>query len=438
LTAKPRARRTRSPHPLHDSTIATLVGMGPQIATTLVAERFAQHGVQLSPAERARLIKQLRKPGSADTFTVKRRGKNAHVNLILTPDDVRELEKRLDRLVEVGTSASVEGLDDTALGMLRNLKRRWPEEARWQQQDLNAFRFRLRERWSRPLDLLSLFLVVFRESGEAMGAALRTARGEKQPFSTDVLTRLHARACQVATEITTLLEAGFADGAMARWRTLHEIAVVAFFVQDGGEDVAERYVHHQVVESRRAAQKHEKVRERLHEKPIAPTKLARLEKVYRVLLDRYKKPFRAQYGWAADKLGKDRPDFSDIEAAVNIDHLRPYYQLASHPVHANPKGIYFKLGLLGESDMLMAGASNYGLAEPGQQTVLSLAQIASALMTAHATIDAIVAVKILRQLGQEAAHAFARVQRTIEREERRRTRRGAKRRAAARRRKSGD
>src|SRR4051812_37136287 len=49
----------------------------------------------------------------------------------------------------------------------------------------------------------------------------------KQPTARhEVVTRLRARAITVADEAITLLRAGLASGAMARWRTLHELAVV--------------------------------------------------------------------------------------------------------------------------------------------------------------------------------------------------------------------
>ena len=53
-----------------------------------------------------------------------------------------------------------------------------------------------------------------------------------------LLIRL-VRACQVTDEIICLLENGFADGAMARWRTLHEIAVVAVVISQHGENLCD-------------------------------------------------------------------------------------------------------------------------------------------------------------------------------------------------------
>nr|MDC2855757.1 DUF5677 domain-containing protein [Ningiella sp. W23] len=39
------------------------------------------------------------------------------------------------------------------------------------------------------------------------------------------LTQLHAKSVLVLREIQALIEAGYPDGAMTRWRTLHELAV---------------------------------------------------------------------------------------------------------------------------------------------------------------------------------------------------------------------
>ena len=40
--------------------------------------------------------------------------------------------------------------------------------------------------------------------------------------------------------ILALLRSGFADDAHARWRSLHELAVVSGFISEYGEDVAEK------------------------------------------------------------------------------------------------------------------------------------------------------------------------------------------------------
>jgi hypothetical protein len=80
-------------------------------------------------------------------------------------------------------------------------------------------------------------------------------RKSKNRQSRRVLIRLLVRACQVTDEILCLLENGFAGGAMARWRTRHEIAVVAAVILQHSDEISKRYLAHQHVESKRAMDK---------------------------------------------------------------------------------------------------------------------------------------------------------------------------------------
>src|SRR5260370_36714366 len=104
-----------------------------------------------------------------------------------------------------------------------------------------------------------MMLTMSRELGDSVNREIRQSPdASSRRHLIDVLARSHARACQIVEEILCLLECGLSDGAMARWRTLHEVAVVASFVATHGEDLAERYVSHQAVESKRAADDYQK------------------------------------------------------------------------------------------------------------------------------------------------------------------------------------
>jgi hypothetical protein len=100
--------------------------------------------------------------------------------------------------------------------------------------------------------------------------------------------------------------------------------------------------------------------------------------------------------------------------------MRPYYKLASHNVHAEPKGAFFRLGLINQSEVLLAGPSNFGLADPGQNTALSLTFITSALVQLDPTVDAMVALKVALAISDELGQLFVEVQKQIERDERER------------------
>ena len=86
----------------------------------------------------------------------------------------------------------------------------------------------------------------------------RKSKSTKNQTLSEALVRLHARACQVSTEILVLLENGLADGAMARWRTLFEIGVVITLLVDGGEILAKHYADHEIVDRKTAFDEYER------------------------------------------------------------------------------------------------------------------------------------------------------------------------------------
>jgi hypothetical protein len=115
------------------------------------------------------------------------------------------------------------------------------------------------------------------------------------------------------------------------------------------------------------------------------------------LKKRFGEDYANRYGWAAKALGKKNPSFADIEKAVGLDHLRPFYKMSSYNVHADPKGIIFNLALFPwEDDMLLTGPSFAGLADPGQNTAISLGQITThLLLVTEPNIDRLVFCHVL-------------------------------------------
>jgi len=64
-------------------------------------------------------------------------------------------------------------------------------------------------------------------------------------------------------------------------------------------------------------------------------------------INEFGKSFGVNYGWAASVL-KFNNTFAQIEESIGLNHLRPYYKMASQNVHADPKGVIYRLGLNGE------------------------------------------------------------------------------------------
>jgi hypothetical protein len=299
--------------------------------------------------------------------------------------------------------------------LLRQLKRNGPTFLKETDRERLAFQVRLAKTWRKAFFLIELFLAVALESGANFN---REEHPSTSPVCGDVvyvLTRLHARACQVSAEIIALLKAGFADGAHARWRTLHEIAVVSTFIAKHGAETARRYLAHEAVESNTAATQYQRHCRVIGYEPLDPEEVAEIQKRYAAALQRFGKDFAGSYGWAASALKKSRPTFSDIEQDVKLDSLSPFYRLASHNVHANPKGLSVKLGLGPDvGKVLLAGPSNTGLADPAQGAAVSLLQTTSALLCTRPNLDGIVVMKMLVRLEREIAKIFVEIQRRIE------------------------
>ena len=200
---------------------------------------------------------------------------------------------------------------------------------------------------------------------------------------------------------------------MARWRTLHEVAVVTSFIARHGEDLAERYVLHEAVEANRAAAEYQKCGPRLGYAPFEDNELRVLQSSCDAVMARFGTDFKGQYGWAAHHLKIPKPTFADIERSVGNGYLRAHYRMASHNVHANPKGVFFKLGILGESQVLLSGPSNAGLADPGDRTAWSLAHISATIATLepslHNGMVLQVGIQLMTEIGELFAEADARL-----------------------------
>ena len=138
----------------------------------------------------------------------------------------------------------------------------------------------------------------------------------------------------------------------------------------------------------------------------APEETKLIDDRYEAVIARYGEDFRSDYGWASEALGNRNPNFDALEASVGLDHWRAHYRMGGHNVHANPKGTFFKLGLLDEVNLLLAGPSNAGLADPGQNAALSLTQLSSALLVLQTTFDNLVALRTMLLLEGEIGEMF--------------------------------
>ena len=262
-------------------------------------------------------------------------------------------------------------------------------------------------RWNTPFDLLETFIVICTEAGEEFNNSYRSTAVEENNLVFDIVVKHHARACHISQEILCLLKSGFADGAHARWRALHEVNVTAMFIAKHGQDCAERFYRHEIIESYKGMRQHKAYEYRLNERGPTQEELLEYKASYDKLITKYRKTFGEPYGWASNAIINKRVNFADIEKDVLLDHMRPYYKWASQNIHAGVKGINNKLGMCeATEDILLVGQSNSGMTDPAHSSAISLAQITTVLLNIEPNIDRLVILKIIVEMEKEIGEAF--------------------------------
>lgn len=393
-----------------------------KIIAQIITKKLKEVGIVLSSEQQRKLENEIKITENFDNFSFQVEEKEAlecpsnledqlDKSISITIDTEKDLEDIYDKIQNIIENIIPKIASEAAETIFKTLKNSFKKVQKDYRKNINAFSKSLDKVWGKPIDLLEMFYYIASEAGDAFNNQFRSLAAKEKNYVFDVLARLHARSCQISAEIISLLKNGFADGAHARWRTNHEIAVIAYFITKHGNDTAERYICHEAIESYKASIKYQEYCEILGYQKLTEEELAEIKERYDCFIKKFGASFKESYGWASEAIGKGKPNFADIEADVGLEYMRPYYKMASHNVHANPTGVFFKLGLIPESgDILLTGPSNLGLADPGHGTAISLLQITTNLLTLKPNLDRIVICYILRGLEKEIGEALLNVE----------------------------
>jgi len=115
-----------------------------------------------------------------------------------------------------------------------------------------GFKERLYKFWEIPLSNLESFVWFCHELGNEYNQEFRPRAHQENNLVYEVISRQHARSCCIGLEIIELIKTGFANGAMSRWRSLHENAVLTSFIIEHGLRAAELYISHDVIQVSKA------------------------------------------------------------------------------------------------------------------------------------------------------------------------------------------
>ncbi|BCJ92163.1 hypothetical protein IZ6_28980 [Terrihabitans soli] len=341
------------------------------------------------------------------------------IEIEITNDDIAELEIAVEAVISDLPTIIDKASAATSRELLKKLKAGWPDQFEFEAEHRKGFEKRLEARWGKALSLLRMQVSLSLELGQSFFDRNRKSRWKRDKSKRELLVRLHVRACQVTAEILALLETGYSDGAMARWRTLYEIGIIATLVASHDDDLAERYMAHEVIEARNGAKLYSQNYEELGYKPIPAEEISEINAMADKAIAKYGTSFGKSYGWAAHHLRHKDPQFSDLQTAAGRSKMRSHYKMASHNVHAGIKGLTHRLSSLAP-DRFVAGSSNAGLDEPGQNTAITFCQITVLLLAYRPEFDEVVAMKLLSDLRDDCVREFVKAGRKLKKEERER------------------
>ena len=228
----------------------------------------------------------------------------------------------------------------------------------------------IKQKWEVSRSSLLAFIEYCAEVGE-------------RAFDTDTLDALqyvmrkcHAKALQITREIMLLLDNGYPDAAMARWRTLHEVNVVSAFVKKHGLECATRFIHHQEIDRLKFLRKHKECSEELDWTPVLETNIEAQEKVQEELVELYGKSFKTPYGWAEAFTNHPAPNFATLSVNAGYGNWTSLYKASSYSIHSSYTGLVgFSVNPDLDENTWFVGQSSNGLSNPAQLLAISFSQV---------------------------------------------------------------
>lgn len=390
-----------------------------RFATHIIQEELKKQDIHLTDKQKIQLQKELKIRIEEDSLA---EDISIHIaddgKLTVTKDDgvgdnfidiARPAEEKITKFLEKLPSVMIETAESASDVYLKDMRKRMPALLREHEKDKKYFQKNLAAKWGEALNLLEWFILLAQEIGGEYNDFIRIDAENENTPRFEILSRSHARASQISLEILALLKNGFADGAHARWRTLHEIAVETNIIEKNDDELAIRYLSFDAIQNYKSAKSYQEHAEELHFEPLSDDEIQELENTYRELIEVYGENFANDNGWAISLVNKSRPSFYDLEKMAEFDHIRPFYKLACLNVHGGPRGLLFRLGLLEDQNILLAGPNTNGLGDPIQNTAFSLLQVTASLLTFEPNLDYLTALIVLNKIEQEIFESVDRI-----------------------------
>lgn len=289
--------------------------------------------------------------------------------------------------------ASLQG--EGAKKLFSDLKKRIPKGIGAESRLRKGFERRNQTRWGPAFDLLEMMLVCSGEHAGAVSGLYGQKAADLNDVSFPAIKHLHAKSVLIGREVLHLCRGGYPDGALARWRSLHEAAATAMFLNEH-RDVAARYLASFDFKACKAAEQMNRYAGRANLQPFSDPELERM----RLRRDAHgiTDNLASDYEWARPALDispKRQVNFADIELAIGLDHWRPRYRWASQHTHAPYRPLQNSLGEAeSQSPVFLVGPSNSGMVDPLQMTAISLTVADAAFFNLYPDLDRTIGLQV--------------------------------------------
>lgn len=276
----------------------------------------------------------------------------------------------------------------------------------------DEFTYKNRQRWAIGFRKLHALRAICLEAGENFQKKFLAIPEYEQDELIGVFMRQHAHACRISGEIIHLLEGGYPDAALARWRTLFEMVVTCLIIKKYGREAAIDYIRHGMVKNAEGIVEHKNTAKEMYCETFTDEEVARAKKL--------KAEFtggKESWHWAHKYTGVSK--FGKLRDHIGLEKWSHNYKLASRNIHSD----YFEMASLygmreAKSDMFLAGQSNSGLTEPAHFTAISLSQITSIFLTSYIEdksnlldySDSLLFLKIIEHYTREVGESFLSVE----------------------------
>lgn len=228
------------------------------------------------------------------------------------------------------------------------------------------------------------------------------------------LTQLHAKSVLVLREIQALIEAGYPDGAITRWRTLHELAVCSCVIFES-QKAAKYYLLSEHIKNAKGTKCYSDHAAKLNHTPYTQDELDSIASLKSSALEEIGDGYdKSDYFWAMPFLSKkgfkgNRPSLYDLEVKTGLDHYRPYFTLACEKIHAPSKSNYANFATSEIDDaVLVVGPSHYGHETPIDLAMLSSLITLSKFLFLFPKIDSSIFLQMISMAKEKVLEsAFA-------------------------------